>query len=172
MKYFIADTHFDHNNIIRLSKRPFETMEEHDAQLINNWNNQVNHSDEIYILGDLSMSRSGKHVNSLLDKLNGRKHLIIGNHDAYLNDKSFDRSKFESIQPYLEFNYSKVKFVLFHYPILEWNGFFKDSIHLYGHVHNNNKEYFEKTMPTNTLNVGVDIIGYKPISINEVLSRV
>ena len=80
MKYFIADPHFGHVNILQLSNRPFKTIQEHDDTLIKNWNNVVKPADEIYILGDLTMSKDGKYANSLLSKLNGRKYLINGNH--------------------------------------------------------------------------------------------
>lgn len=171
MKYFIADPHFGHMNILRLSNRPFNTIQEHDDTLIKNWNNAVKPTDEIYILGDLTMSKDGKYANSLLSKLNGRKYLIIGNHENYLNDPEFDKSQYVWIKDYYEFNYETIKFVLFHYPILEWNGYFKKSIHLYGHVHNTRQPYFESIMDKRAKNVGVDIINYTPISIDAIIDN-
>ena len=47
MKYFIADPHFGHTNILQLSNRPFNTIQEHDGTLIKNWNNVVKPTDEI-----------------------------------------------------------------------------------------------------------------------------
>ena len=171
MKYFIADPHFGHVNILQLSNRPFNTIQEHDDTLIKNWNNVVKPTDEIYILGDLTMSKDGKYANSLLSKLNGRKYLIIGNHENYLNDPEFDKSQYVWIKDYYEFNYETIKFVLFHYPILEWNGYFKKSIHLYGHVYNTRQPYFESIMDKRAKNVGVDIINYTPISIDAIIDN-
>lgn len=169
MKYFIADPHFGHTNILKLSKRPFSTIEEHDETLIHNWNRTVTPNDEIYILGDLTMSKDGAYVNKLLSRLNGIKYLIKGNHETYLNDPAFDKTKYKWIKDYHEFNYNGVKFVLFHYPILEWNGFYQKSIHLYGHVHNTRTEYFNSIMDKRALNVGVDIINFTPISIETLI---
>lgn len=169
MIYFIADTHFGHENILKLSQRPFNNIQEHDETLIHNWNNIIHKKDEVYILGDLVMSNDGQYANQLLAKLNGKKYLIVGNHDDYLNDPKFNKSLFEWIKPYHEFKYNHIRFVLFHYPILEWNGFYKNTIHLYGHVHNTNVDYFRRTLDKRALNVGVDMTGFRPISIDEVI---
>lgn len=53
-KYFTADLHFGHSNIIRLAKRPFSDVEEMDKVLVRNWNSTVKQEDEIYIIGDFS----------------------------------------------------------------------------------------------------------------------
>ncbi|WP_438759577.1 hypothetical protein [Enterococcus sp. AZ194] len=62
--------------------------------------------------------------------------------------------------------------MLFHYPILEWDGYFKRAIHLYGHVHNTRTDYFEQYLGTAALNVGVDMIDFKPISLDEAVAIV
>lgn len=175
MKYFTADMHLEHANVISLSNRPFESLQEHNETLIRNWNRVVNHKDEIYILGDFLMSRagkSGKRANELLKRLNGRKYFIRGNHDGFLDDPEFDTSLFEWIQDYHSFTYNGVKVVLFHYPILEWDCYYRKSIHLYGHVHNNQQEHFSKTLGSRAINVGVDMQNYTPVSIEALLSKV
>ena len=82
MNYYIADTHFGHDNIRRLSNRPFETIEEMDKTIIDNWNSRVNDNDDIYILGDFSYKSEDPIL--YLKQLIGRKHLIVGNHDGKL----------------------------------------------------------------------------------------
>ena len=82
MNYYIADTHFGHDNIRRLSNRPFETIEEMDNTIIDNWNSRVNDNDDIYILGDFSYKSEDPIL--YLKQLIGRKHLIVGNHDGKL----------------------------------------------------------------------------------------
>ena len=171
MIYFIADPHFGHTNILKFSNRPFKTIDEHDESLMKAWNHRVGNNDIIYILGDLTMSKDGEYANKLLSKLNGRKILIKGNHESYLNDPKFDKSNYELITDYLTFNYQKTKFVLFHYPILEWDGFFGRSLHLYGHVHNTRLDYFQSTLPRRAINVGVDLFNYAPVSIDELIEH-
>ena len=57
MKYYIADVHFGHQNILKFENRPFKTVEEMDEEYIKRWNNKVKKGDEIYILGDLSFRK-------------------------------------------------------------------------------------------------------------------
>jgi calcineurin-like phosphoesterase family protein len=105
-----------------------------------------------------------------------KKYLIRGNHDKFLDDNNFNKNNFEWIKDYFVFNYQKIKFVLFHYPIFEWEGYFGDTIHLYGHVHNsgNNKEQSEKfkLLGKRAINVGVDVNNYNPVSIEEIIKIV
>ena len=79
MTFFTSDQHFGHFNIIRLCSRPFGTVEEMDEALLSKWNAKVKVDDTVYILGDLFF-RAAK-VEPILKALNGRKHLIVGNHD-------------------------------------------------------------------------------------------
>ncbi len=78
----IADTHIDHDNIRRLSNRPFNTVEEMDKTIISNWNSRVTDNDDVYILGDFSYKSKAPIV--YLKQLNGRKYLIVGNHGSKL----------------------------------------------------------------------------------------
>lgn len=92
MKYYTSDIHFGHNKIINFEKRPFKSVEEMDNTIINNWNNKIKPTDEVYILGDFTFYK-GEKTNEILRQLNGSKYLIIGNHDCYfLKDKSFDKA--------------------------------------------------------------------------------
>lgn len=173
MKYFIADTHFFHESVIEFNQRPFKDVNDMNKQLIENWNNTVKFSnDEVYILGDFVYKGTGENANSILQQLRGKKYLIKGNHEKYLNDKKFEHHHFEWIKNYYVLKYNKRKFVLFHYPILEWDGYYKRSIHLYGHVHNNKVDFFNGILGINAVNVGVDMIGYKPISIDKIIEIV
>lgn len=175
MIYFTSDTHFYHENIIGLSKRPFQNYTEMQRTLITNWNAVVSDKDEIYILGDLIHKGNGEDANKLLKKLKGKKYLIRGNHDKYVDDVCFDKSAFEWIKDYYVLNYSKRKFILFHYPILEWAGYYGDSIHLYGHVHNSTKNETQKErlsiLGNRAYNVGVDVNYFTPISIDMILKK-
>lgn len=74
MTYFISDLHLNHRNIIKLERTQFSSVEEHDDYIIEKLNEQVRVTDTLYILGDVWTPK-------LLLKINGAKHLLLGNHD-------------------------------------------------------------------------------------------
>ena len=80
-KWFVSDTHFGHANIIKYSKRPFATVQEHDRQLIENWNVHVKPGDDVFFLGDFAY-RSQQDALDIRRKLNGAIYFIEGNHDS------------------------------------------------------------------------------------------
>lgn len=81
--FVIADTHFGHKRIIEPNmekgSRPFNTIEEHDAELVYRWNHTVKKNDTVWHLGDVLF---GKDAFDTLAQLNGIKKLILGNHDT------------------------------------------------------------------------------------------
>ncbi|MBM7635912.1 MULTISPECIES: metallophosphoesterase [Streptococcus] len=172
MIYFIADTHFHHENVIKFCNRPFSTIEDMNQKLIDNWNQIVTDNDDVYILGDFLYRGNAKQANEILQSLKGRKFLIKGNHEHYLDSPDFDQNLFEWIKDYHTLHYQKRKFILFHYPILEWDSYFHNSIHLYGHVHNNRTDYFKQILGKRAINVGADMIDFTPISIEQILDLV
>lgn len=159
--YVTSDLHFGHKNIIKYENRPFLNIEEMDNAIINLWNKTIDSDDIVYVLGDFSWYK-GEKTNEILKELKGNKILIIGNHDKnFFEDKKFDRNLFQEICYYKELKINKTKIVLFHYPIIDWNGKNNGSIHLYGHVHsmrNNDTEYMNKMQKNyNCFNVGIDV---------------
>jgi calcineurin-like phosphoesterase family protein len=74
---FIADLHLSHQNMA--TRRGFSSIEEHDEHIIAQWNSVVSKRDVTYILGDVTMEKSSPYP--LLDRLNGLKHVVLGNHD-------------------------------------------------------------------------------------------
>lgn len=95
MRYYIADCHFYHRNLLtEMDNRGFESVEQMNETMIEKWNKKVHAHDEVIILGDLSLG-SGQETNQLLRRLKGKLYLIRGNHDdRYLKDKNFDASRF------------------------------------------------------------------------------
>ena len=171
MIFFTADQHFGHANVIRHCGRPFETADDMDEALIRNWNAEVAPKDEVYILGDLTM-RSAAEAHGYLSRLNGSKYMIRGNHDRFLKGFETYENDFLWIKDYHVLRTDGQRIVLFHFPILEWDQFYRGAIHLYGHVHNSQKSG-ERLMALNGLafNVGVDVNAYKPVSIVEIIQR-
>ena len=80
MIYFIADTHFNHENIIKYCNRPFKNTYKMNEYIIQKWNSVVKKDDTVYHLGDVGFG-SLQEVKSLVERLNGTKILIKGNHD-------------------------------------------------------------------------------------------
>ncbi len=149
MRYYIADQHFYHDNLNdRMDRRGFESGEAMNEYMICQWNSRVRPKDEVVILGDFCISPKGEDANAILSRLNGRKYLVVGNHDKYLNSKDFDPKHFQWITPYREMKDNKRKVILSHYPIMCYNGQYRRDSEgnprtwmLYGHVHNTFDEY-------------------------------
>lgn len=135
MNYYIADTHFGHANVIRYDNRPFDNVKNMDDAIITLWNETVTDDDTVYILGDFSWYKEDETL-KILKSLKGKKILIKGNHDRVSNKIS---RCFDKVCDYLEITDNGTKVVMSHYPMPFWNGQFRDSIHLYGHVHNSHQ---------------------------------
>ena len=178
--FYIADWHYKHANCIKFDARPFNSVEEMDKALIDNWNSVVTNEDTVYILGDMFWCKTTEAI-QILDQLKGKKILIKGNHDRY-HDNKF-KSKFEKIVDYLEIDDNGRKVVLCHYPIPCFKNHFYGWYHLYGHVHTS----FEYTMMENIkqemtevydkhcqmFNVGcmVPYMNYTPRTLDEIINN-
>lgn len=138
-KFYIADCHFGHGNLnIKMDHRGFQSPEEMDNYMIQQWNKKVHAGDEVYILGDLIWKHDKDDIPHFLNQLHGKKYLIIGNHDKRWLGK-YDNEKhggFHWIKDYAEIKDNKRTVILFHYPILTYNHQFNDNTWmLHGHVH-------------------------------------
>ena len=139
MKTWItSDTHFGHKNIMKFcpESRPYTDVYEMNKTLVENWNSCVGENDIIYHLGDFAFM-SAAMLMSYLDELNGRIRLVHGNHDNVILKNRKVQEYFEWVKPYEEVKINKVRVVLFHYPIAEWNGAHHGSVHFHGHLHSN-----------------------------------
>lgn len=132
-KFYIADWHYGHSNIIAFDGRPFKTLQEMNEVLVARWNDVVEPADIVYVLGDMFWCKFDVAI-PVLDKLNGQKFLIKGNHDR-CNDSRFLK-KFVKVTEYLEIEDGGRKVVLCHYPIPCFKNHYYGWYHLYGHVHN------------------------------------
>lgn len=181
MNYFISDLHFGHKNCLAFDNRPFNTVEEHDEYIIKSWNDTVDIDDDVYILGDISWYNSTKTI-EIFRKLNGRLHLIKGNHDTAVLKNPELRSLFVEITDYKELYLDKnTSIILCHYPIPCFKNHYYGWYHLYGHVHTS----FEYNMMENTKrlmtelydkkcfmwNVGamMSYMGYTPRTLEQII---
>lgn len=164
MIYFTSDTHYAHANIIKYCNRPFKTVGEMNAVLIERWNNVVNPDDEVWHLGDFCMGKSKPR--DWLPRLNGKVHLIRGNHDKHVKDQGF-----ASVQNYKELKVKGYRtIVLMHYPMRSWNKSHKGAWHLFGHVHGALTTKHGRLTLDDALSMdaGVDCHEFTPISIDGV----
>lgn len=165
--YFIADTHIGFGSRRTVAVRGFgSNWERHEEEVVNGINRVIDKHKVLYILGDVGSSDDYLHLKKFLGKLNTRRiYLLLGNHD---NEKYFEQLKKEHViidyDKIFQLKCHRIHFTLCHYPIFEWEGFFKNGIHLYGHTHNNIQ------LGWKSMDVGIDNIGYTPISVDEVVS--
>ena len=145
-KLYISDLHFFHERLNQsMDKRGFGSLEEMHSYMIRQWKENVTANDEVYILGDFSVAK-GLDTNAILSQLPGKKYLIRGNHDRYLEDKSFKEDYFEWILPFAEIQDNRRKVVLSHYPVFCYPGQYRrngdkaSTYMMYGHVHNTHDE--------------------------------
>lgn len=169
MIYFTADLHFYHENIIKLTGRPYRNAEQMNQSLVSNWNSIITPADKVYILGDVTMKGAAPAMD-ILTKLKGRKYLVKGNHDHFVGKSDFDKSIFEQISDYAEITFETTRFILMHYPIMDWNGMFRGSMMLHGHQHNH-PSYNEENRRKGILryDVGVDANDMKPVSAEAIV---
>lgn len=107
MIYYIADMHFGHKNVLRFDNRPFADTDLMDEVLIHNWNERVTGEDIVYVLGDAFWKNEENSV-KIIQRLNGHKHLIRGNHDRVHGRLRFH---WESIEQYAEINDGNIKHI-------------------------------------------------------------
>lgn len=169
MNYYISDLHFGHRNAIEFDKRPFSTVEEMDDELITRWNRKVKDADQVYIIGDF-FCRNEKPEEWYLEQLNGKKHLIIGNHDMRLLENPVAMRHFESVDKMMHVTDEGKQICLCHFPIAEWNGFYKKSWHIYGHIHGAKTPTYEyMRTKERALNAAACINNYEPSSFQELV---
>lgn len=163
MKYYISDLHLFHNRILEKFNRPFSSVEEMHEMIINNWKNKVKADDTVYILGDVEMYHP-KEIGNILNNLPGHKILITGNHDFKNIHSGSYKKVFDKITSYLEIEDNGRNVILFHYPIEDWNGKYREYYHLHGHIHNNEDSLSQKER---RFNVSAEVVDYTPVSLDE-----
>lgn len=93
--FFTSDTHFSHRHILTYTDRPFRSVDEMDAAFIERWNATVSPRDEVWHLGDFCLSSVGRAV-EVAKSLQGRKHIVWGNHDKSVRKDAAFLAQWES----------------------------------------------------------------------------
>lgn len=163
--FVTSDHHFGHPNILRFKRaddtplRDFHTYEDMEAHMINCWNEVVSPEDKVYHLGDFAMH---KRYIKVADRLNGRKTLIMGNHDIF--NTSEYTPYFDNVRAYKVLNTKNDgRIILSHIPI-HVDCLARFGLNVHGHLHANN-------MPDKRyVNVSVEQTNYYPIDIQTFLN--
>ncbi|MFP9191203.1 hypothetical protein ACLI4Q_06005 [Natrialbaceae archaeon A-CW1-1] len=162
-RYLISDLHLDHTNIMESCDRPFDTVEEMNRTLIENWNMTVSDDDVVFFLGDLGHFADEDDLRRWLDRLNGRIVFIEGNHDSpsrYVDGVHTHQ--------YYILSQGEWELCCTHRP--ENTPRFWDGWIIHGHHHNTHPEDYPLLNPdTYCVNVSVELIDYKPVLVDTIV---
>lgn len=180
--WFISDTHFFHFKILEYCNRPFNTIEEHNQALIDNWNSVVKPEDTVFHLGDFCIGGAPK-WKEIREQLNGHIILIMGNHD-WQNRTAGTDLLFDYVTQQMRIEIDGRTVYLNHFPFLSfahWDAekYAKEHLHfaLSGHTHirkentGSDAEFIKYYLPTQ-YDVGVDFNNYTPISWEEINNKI
>ncbi len=170
--WFISDTHFGHKNILKFDPaqaKRWRSVEARDIAMVRMWNETVKPEDEVFHLGDVALGRGKGWLGPLLKRLNGKKFLLLGNHDKF--PASWYMEHFTILrQPFPWRDH----FVLTHAPIhpMCLSGRFKWNIH--GHIHLSKVPHSgvqgRWSQPDKRyVNVCVEHTGFKPLNSSKII---
>ena len=169
MFYFTSDLHFGHDKDFIYKPRGFNSVEEHDQTIIKNWNEKIESTDSIYILGDLILGDNAQGLEKL-KQLNGIFHIICGNHDTNTRLELYKTlPQVVEICEAKTIKIGKQYYFLCHYPAYTANyddkPYHNHLINLFGHTHQETKFFNENPF---MYNVALDAHNNEPISIDEI----
>lgn len=170
MIYFTSDLHLGHNKDFLYKSRGFNSIEEHDEQIIDNINSIVTDHDILYILGDCIMGDQEAGIEKL-NSICGNKRIIIGNHDT-INKIELYRHNYYGVEFGDRIKYGKFTFLLSHYPMRTKNveeTCAKRTFCLCGHSHT--KDPF-LDFNLGSYHVELDCHNNKPVSIDEIITDI
>lgn len=161
--FFISDTHFGDERIIRYENRPFEGAAQMGQTIIERWNSRVSDEDIVFHLGDFS-SLSREENREILSRLNGKKILVMGNHDSHFSPLQWQEQGF-----YLAVDYPIIYrefFMLSHQPMYVCANMPYGNI--FGHVHAN-PSY--RDYSSQSFCVCCERVDYTPIEFGELWNK-
>lgn len=150
--YLLSDPHFGHTSMAQ--KRGFNSVEEHDNYIIDNWNSVVTKRDKVYLLGDITMEKSNYEI---LRRLRGDITVVLGNHDK--------PNHVRQLLLYVSHVAGAIKYkdtILTHIPIhpIEIDRF---RLNIHGHTHEKNVDH------PKYVNVSCEVLDYTPIKFTDII---
>ncbi len=160
--FFTADTHFGHGGAIGLFRRPFSSVAEMDEAIVARWNEAVGPDDTVWHLGDFGVRLKPDRAGDLLGRLDGTKHLLVGN-----NDPAMVRALpgWASVADYAEMELDGLRLRLCHYPFRSWKDSGQGAWNLHGHSHGMLEPL------TRQRDVGVDVWDFRPVTLDALRKR-
>lgn len=173
-KIFVtSDLHFGHDREFVWGARGFKSIEEHDAEIIKRWNEVVTAEDDVYILGDLMLGDNAHGIHCL-SQLNGKLHILTGNHCTSARQKLY-----HTLESMVEFcgcattiKYQKKQLYLSHYPTITSNmeaNPHQAVFNLYGHTHQTTNFYNGQPF---MYHVGVDSHNCYPVLLDDIITEI
>ena len=176
--WMTSDLHFNHNREFIWKARGFTSVQEMNEEIIKRHNALVRPDDDVYILGDSSLGGGDEQIlaanKALIEQLNGKLHIIRGNHDTDRRVAMYASCK-NVVGPVLYadmIHYKGYHFYLNHFPTLTGN-LEKESLkqctcNLFGHTHQTTN--FHMDMPY-LYHVGVDSHDCKPVLLDDIIKE-
>lgn len=172
--YLTSDLHFNHNREFVWGARGFCCVQEMNEAIVEHWSSVVSDEDDVYVLGDLCLGGAGMNSENqhLIEQLNGRIHIILGNHDtpARIEMYRFCKNVVEEPKYADMLHYRGYHFYMSHFPTmtanLEKESLKQCTINLHGHTHATNPFY--QDIPF-MFNVGCDAHNCTPILLDDAI---
>lgn len=162
-EFTIADTHFYHTNILKYEGRPFIDIISMNETIIQNWNSVVGPDDIVYHVGDVALCGFEK-ARDIIQRLNGIKVLIAGNHDIRNTVSFWMRCGFQEV--YKDIYYVRHNAIMSHRPIKP-ELLPPDVINIHGHTHSMDTGLDKSIYRC----VSVELTGYRPVLLDSVINR-
>lgn len=173
--WFTSDHHFGHGNVIKHASRPFFDAAQMDEIMIERWNSRVHPDDDVIHVGDMYWGGELARMKEIRGRLNGRIRLVAGNHDRPM--RLLENGLVDEVLPAIHEEWvcdesgKKILFVICHYPMAEWNQFFRGSIHLHGHCHGNAPGQIPTPKNFRRLDISVDCHEFYPLNSEQILKQ-
>lgn len=169
--FLTSDLHFGHSRQFIYGPRGFSSIDEHDTEIIKRWNERVEPSDEVYILGDL-MLNDNVYGLECLKLLNGVKYAVRGNHDTDTRWPLYSAVGVQTLGWAHYLNYRKYHFYMSHFPTLTGNleaeSLHQMTLNLHGHTHS--KDMFYEDRPY-MFNVALDAHNCYPVLLDDIIEH-
>jgi calcineurin-like phosphoesterase family protein len=169
--FFTSDTHFEDDYAISYFRRPFQSVEEMNAVMVERWNNMVTDDDMVYHLGDFTL-KDLSHFTKWARQLNGNIRILPGSHDEPWLKDFVASEKVQVLVPLVSLEFSEFGtagqpqvIVLCHYSMQVWDRSNHGSWHLFGHSHGKLKGIGL------SFDVGVDCTDFVPLSLDKVAEK-